>query len=114
MNLESRKTGAYTVAEVADTVTLNSDVSGLYEFVERSLEEGNRSIAVRFTEDSFLYTPHIAVLVKCLEAIREAGGSLAVVNPNRDVKDVLFLIDQEGLIRIVNGEQELAAPPQSR
>jgi anti-anti-sigma regulatory factor len=107
--LAKRKSGDYTVAEIVDTVTLSSDISGLYEFVERSLEQGARHIAVRFTEESFLYTPHIAVLVKCLESVREAGGSLAVVKPNRDVKDVLFLIDQERLIRMVDHEDMLAS-----
>ena len=111
MDLATRKSGGYTVAEVVDTVTLSSDISGLYEFVEHSLEQGTRYFAVRFTEESFLYTPHIAVLVKCLESVREAGGSLAVVKPNRDLKDVLFLIDQEGLIRKVDDEEMLAASP---
>jgi hypothetical protein len=107
MRYDKAQRGQYVIIRILDDINLNSDIEPLTTVVERNILAGRKHLAFAFGDDSFLYTRHIAVLIKCLEMLREEGGSLAVVHPNRDIIDVLALIDPEQLIIKVEMEEEL-------
>lgn len=53
----------------------------------------------------------IAVLIACLEMIKDAGGHLAIVEANSDILDILTVIDFDRMIRIAASEEELVSSP---
>jgi len=114
MNFKTDIRGDFLVISAVGDINLNSDVSKLYLLVESGLAQGKKDIALSFTAESFLYTRHIAVLVRALELIKDRGGSLTIINPNKDIADVLFLIDPDSLIRQAESEEALLALPASR
>jgi hypothetical protein len=107
MVFESMQKGPYELIRILDDLNLNSDLSRLQSIVERNIAQGRSRIALSFTQNSFLYTHHIAVLIKCLELIKDAAGEMAVVQPNADILDVLSLIDPDGLIKRLASDEDL-------
>jgi anti-anti-sigma regulatory factor len=70
---------------------------------------GARAIAIAFTQASYLYTKSIAALIACSEMIKDVGGHLAIIEANRDILDILAVIDFDKMILIVDSEPDLAA-----
>jgi hypothetical protein len=85
---------------VHDTVTLTSDLSPLYELVRTHIAQRQTSFAFEFTPDSYFYSQHLAVILKCAERIHEAEGVLALVHPTRELAEALAVIDPESQIRL--------------
>ena len=107
MKLQTTHRGSFLAIRLLGEVTLNTETGPLVQAVEQALAAGRTSVAITFGENSFLYTRHIASLIRCLELIREQDGSLAVINPNQDIRDVLALIDPEGMIVRADSEEAL-------
>jgi anti-anti-sigma regulatory factor len=55
----------------------------------------------------------MAVLVKCIEAVTESGGTFAIVAPNEQIMDFLAVVDQERKIRFFADEAALRTGTQS-
>lgn len=107
MNLTASHRGHYHVLTLNDAICLSTDISFLAEAVEHEIAAGHHAIAFEFTVDSFLYSHHIAVLVRCIELVREQQGTLCAINPNKDIKEVLQYLDLEKTFKIVNSADEL-------
>ena len=107
MKFETFQKGRRLVVRILEDINLNTELTGLITMVERSIALGNKDIAFSFGDGSFLYTRHIATLVKCFEMLRDKGGTLAIIHPNRDIIDILALIDPEQMILKADSEAEL-------
>lgn len=107
MHYEARYCGDFLHVIVPGSVGLTTDLGELYDLVREHIAHRQTRFALQFTPDSFLYSQHIAVLIKCVERIREAGGTLAVVRPSNDVAEMLTVVDPEGFVRRVGSLQDL-------
>ena len=114
MKFETIQKGRCVIVRVLEDINLNTDLNSLITVVERGIASGNKDIAFSFGEGSFLYTRHIATLVKCFEILRDKGGTLAVIHPNRDIIDILALIDPEQMIVKADSEEELESVCQQK
>jgi hypothetical protein len=119
MELDIYKKNGYLVFRIKEDVGLNSDLYDLKAVIEQHLVKGARSIAIAFTKSSYLYTKSIAVLIACSEMIKDAGGHLAIIEANRDILDILSVIDFDKMIKIFEKENDLVpddvpSPPVSR
>jgi anti-anti-sigma factor len=111
MNIDVYKKGAYLVFRIQEDVGLSTELSDLRKRIEQELSAGARDVAIAFTQSSYLYTKSIAVLIACSEMIKDAGGHLAIVEANKDILDILSVIDFDKMIRIYGAEQELVSSP---
>jgi anti-anti-sigma factor len=107
MELDIYKKNGYLVFRLKEDVGLNSDLAGLKAVIEHHLAKGARAIAIAFTQSSYLYTRSIAVLIACSEMIKDVGGHLAIIEANRDILDILSVIDFDKVIKIVAAENDL-------
>ena len=107
LEIDVYKKNGYLVFRFKEDVGLSSDLSGLKAVIEHHLAKGARSIAIAFTQSSYLYTKSIAVLIACSEMIKDAGGHLAIIEANRDILDILSVIDFDKVIKIVAAENDL-------
>lgn len=108
MNIDIYKKGSYLVFRIRDDIGLSTDLIELRKMIERELAGGARYVALAFSPDSYLYTRSIAVLIACSEMIKDTGGHLAIVDANKDILDILSVIDFDKMIRIFSTEEELA------
>lgn len=109
MRIEESSRHGYRVIRVTEDIVLTSDVGELREHLEKALQKGEKRVALGFTPNSYLYTEAIAVLVQCFELIQDAGGKLAIINPNEDILDVLRIAGFLDLVAVVKTEDELAS-----
>ena len=99
--------GKYRVIKIDEDVEENTELSELNIIVKSMLDQGKRTIAVRFTPQSFFGTKAVHDFVDCLEMITEKQGRLAVVNPNRYIHNFLDAIDFDHVVRVCNSEEDL-------
>jgi anti-anti-sigma regulatory factor len=107
MNIDIYKKGKYQVLRLKEDVGLNTDLGELKSAIEYQLSHCATSIALAFTQQSYLYTKSIAVLISCSEIIKDAGGHLAIIEANRDIMDILSVIDFDKMISMYSTEAEL-------
>ena len=107
MKIDIYKKGKYQVLRLMEDVGLNTDLSELKSEIERQLSQGVSNIAVAFTQQSYLYTKSIAVLISCSEIIKDAGGHLTIIEANKDIIDILSVIDFDKVIEMHKSEADL-------
>jgi anti-anti-sigma factor len=108
MDIDIYKKNGYLVFRLKEDVGLSSDLTKLKAAIGQHLARGARSIAIAFTQSSYLYTKSISVLISCLEMIKDVGGHLAIIEANRDILDILSVIDFDKVIKIFASEADLA------
>jgi len=107
MQIEVYEKGKYQLLRLKDDVGLNTDLGELKIAIEAQLSKGVSNIAIAFTQKSYLYTKSIAVLISCSELIKDAGGHLAILEANRDILDILSVIDFDKMIVLYNSEADM-------
>jgi len=94
---------------VHDEINLTTDITPLYDIIREQIGRRETKFAVSFPDSSFFYSQHLAVLLKCLERVREAQGSLTVLRPSGELSDALLYIDPGHFVRRVHDTAELTA-----
>lgn len=107
MNLKTNRKGQFCLLRVCEDLKINMDLSDLEILVHEKINHGERNIAVAFTEASCLYTRSIALLIRCMQFVRDSGGRFAIVEPNEWMLDTLDLINVDGFIDIFFSEAEI-------
>lgn len=108
MNLEITKCGKYKIIMICDSLRVIEDLAELRSVIEKYLEKGEKYIAVNFAEASYLYSGAISVLITCFKLIRDRGGDLCIVEPQKKLRELLEQMNINKLIRIFSSEEELA------
>jgi anti-anti-sigma factor len=107
LQIESYQKGEYRIFRILEDVGLSTDLYDLKNIIEQHLAAGGKNIAISFTQNSYLYTKSIAVLIACSETIKDAGGHLAIIEANSDILDILSVIDFDKVIKIFKTEVEI-------
>ncbi|MBD3320772.1 MAG: STAS domain-containing protein [Chitinivibrionales bacterium] len=107
MNIDKKENECYHLFSINEDLTLNSDINALYPMIHQSLESGMHTIVLQFTQDSYLSTRTITVLVNCFEDVKDHEGVLAMINPNNDILDVLSMIDLDKSVKFYPSEEKL-------
>ncbi|MBN1981143.1 MAG: STAS domain-containing protein [Chitinivibrionales bacterium] len=107
MNLEIAKRGKYKVIIICDSLHVIEDLAELKAVIEKYLEKGEKYIAVNFSQASYLYSGAISVLITCFKMIRDKGGDLCIVEPQKRLHELLEQMNIDRLITIYDSEEEL-------
>ena len=99
--------GRYRLIKIDEDVAENTELSDLTVIVKGMLDQGKRTIAVRFTPRSFFGTKAVHDFVDCLEMVTEKQGKLAVVSPNKYIHNFLDAIDFDHVVEVCDDEEEL-------
>jgi anti-sigma B factor antagonist len=70
----------------------------LKKFIVHRIQEGDRLIVVDLSEAGFIDSTAIGVLVGALKRLSEAGGFLAVVCANDNVRSIFEIVGLENVI----------------
>jgi hypothetical protein len=93
-----------------DDVGLMSDLGPLYDMLRVNIARRQLHFCFAFSPNSFLYSQHLAVLVKCLERVRDVEGTLTILRPSADLMESLGWLDPGHSIRVIAHETELSNP----
>jgi len=100
--------GRYQIIKIEEVLTLSSAIDDLLDVVYDFLKKKQVYIAIGFTDNSYLISRSGAVLVQCWESIKGAGGELALINVNEEIRDFLSVIDFKSQIKIHTSDDQLA------
>lgn len=107
MKLDVSTIGRYKVITIHDSLKVISDLAALKTEIEKYLEQGEKNIAVSFSDASYLYSGAISVLVTCYRMVREEGGDLCLIEPQERVSELLDQMNIDRLIDIYESEDQL-------
>jgi stage II sporulation protein AA (anti-sigma F factor antagonist) len=107
MKLQSGVKGKYTVLQIEQEDDSIQELFELKDAITRLLEEGIRSIAVRFANVSYIYSGEIRVLISCYKLVQSHGGTLCIVEPKDTVRKALQNLKLDQMIRIFDSEAAL-------
>jgi anti-anti-sigma factor len=104
--------GKYLVLEISDEFMVLADLQELDIFIDGLISQNNLFIALRFEQISYIYSGALNILVKNIKKIRLKKGDICLLEPNRDVNDVIKIANLDSVIAIYNSEEELLAHQQ--
>lgn len=107
MQFETYQKGNFQVIKINEMLTMNSDISELVKMIYEFLGKNIVSIAINFSDDSFLSSSNGAIIVRCWEAIKDRRGELVFINVNKNIRDFLSIIGFTSVSKIYNSEDEL-------
>ena len=107
MKITVTDVGLYKLVTVSETQNSISELADLKSIVESALRHGDRHIAVKFTDASYLYSGAISVLVTCYRMLREQGGNICIVEPHDRVRDLLTQMNIDTFMDICTREDDL-------
>lgn len=91
LEITSSKDGSKTLVKVVGEVDV-SNAPQLRQELEAALGEATPQVAVDFSEVPYIDSTGIGVLVGAAHRAQEAGGSLTLSNPQKNVARVLSLL----------------------
>jgi anti-anti-sigma factor len=107
MHIEIAKRKDYVILRIQEDLSAKSNLAQLKERILGLLRKGQANIALSFTRNSYFHSQTIATLVQCIETVHEQGGTLAIVEPNEDIRDVLNTISLDKLVTIYPTEDAI-------
>lgn len=108
MHIDSSYKNGYQILKITKDSNSNLDLSILKIIVQELLEKGIVNIALSFSEDFHIQSKPVGVLVTCNEMIKAYNGTLAIIQPNEYVSEVLKLMDLYSQIKIYPSEDDMS------
>ncbi len=100
MNIESSYHNGYRILAIKDNLGIYTNIDDLVDTVEQVVEKDETSVALSFTDESFLYSDSIRVILQCFELINDKDGKLAIVEPNEQILSTFNVLELDGVIKI--------------
>jgi hypothetical protein len=110
MQTETYIRGRYHVIRINEDLNATSDLSDVKVIVSGLLGQGVRDIAFTFTNDSWLCSNALTVLIMCSKLIQNKNGEMAVVGASKLMLDTLSLLSlNKNILTLYGSEEELIA-----
>ncbi len=109
MDIESYPKFSYQVISVLDDVRTDTEIDELKRIIEEKVERGMVNLALSFQPTCFPSSRFIAFLISSHRMIAGKGGSLTVIQPNKEIVYILATAGLLTFLRIIASEDELAA-----
>ncbi|NLP03468.1 MAG: STAS domain-containing protein [Fibrobacter sp.] len=106
MRIEVYPCGIYRILKISGKLII-SQLEELKQLITGYLSQGERFVAVHFSDASYLYSGAIAVLVSCYKLVRDANGDLCLLEPKSEMVDLLCQMGIDALIPIYDSEDSL-------
>jgi anti-sigma B factor antagonist len=113
MNISISVNSGYQIITVEDELNIISELSELRFLIEGYISDGKNSIAVRFTNASYIYSGAIAVLIDCYKKIKNVGGDLCIIEGNPQIIDIFRMLNIDRVIHIYKSVEELQTATQA-
>jgi anti-anti-sigma factor len=107
MRLEVYQKGLYKIIKIEDQLNVIGDLTELKSLIEGYLDKGVKYVAVNFSDTTYLYSGAISVLINCYKMIKESNGDLCILEPNKDIIELLRQMNIDSIIDLYQSEDAL-------
>lgn len=97
MNIKIYPCGIYQILEIGGQIVI-PQLEELRHLITGSIANGQNFIAIRFTDAAYLYSGAIAVLISCFKQVKDMQGDLCLLEPKKEMVD---LLRQMGIDRLI-------------
>lgn len=97
MNIKIYPCGIYQILEIGGQIVI-SQLEELRHLITGNIANGQTYIAIRFTDAAYLYSGAIAVLISCFKQVKDMQGDLCLLEPKKEMVD---LLRQMGIDRLI-------------
>jgi anti-sigma B factor antagonist len=91
MQTANRQVGDVTIVDVSGRITLGEGNLMLRDIIRELLEKGNSKILLNLQEVGYVDSSGLGELTKAYTSVRTYGGRLMLVNPSRQVSELLHI-----------------------
>ncbi len=107
MKIESYKRGEFQILKISTDEDTVSELSELQDLIYGYVDRGQISIAVSFTNATYIYSGAVRVLINCHKLVAGKGGRLCIIEPDPSLFDVLELLNIDRVIHVYVSEEYL-------
>jgi|KBSMisStandDraft_5_1062788.scaffolds.fasta_scaffold3076840_1 anti-sigma B factor antagonist len=105
VSLTSRKVGNVLVIDMAGRLTVLDQ--SLKDKVLETIKAGDRQIVLNMKELSYIDSSELGQLMSAHAAVKEAGGSLRLLAPSPQVRQLLNITRLETVFDVIDDESRL-------
>jgi anti-sigma B factor antagonist len=100
MQTETRQVEDVAIVDVSGRITMGEGNVMLREVVRQLVEAGHKKIAMNLHEVGYVDSSGMGELVKAYTTVRSHGGQLKLVNPSKQVQDLLQMTKLSAIFSI--------------
>ncbi len=100
MNIDTHFENGYLILSITDDIDAYTKLDELIPIVKKELQKNNIKIALSITENSFLYSALIRVIMACHDLIKEQGGDFVFIQANKDILTVFKALGVDKIIEV--------------
>ena len=109
MEIKTRKRGEFILVELEGRLCLGPDTEAFRDTILGLLDRGEKNILIDLGRVPMLDSSGIGALIRCYNAVRQAGGKYKLLSPSKFVRRTLEVVRLESLFEIYEDEQTAAA-----
>lgn len=106
MDIGGRDSKNCHIIDIAGKIDRLKDSIVLKSYVNTLLEREISVVAMNLAKVTYLDSGALNVLIYCHNTLRKKSGSLALIEPNEYVRDVLEVVGLNKLVKIYSTEEE--------
>ncbi len=106
MNINTYPSGIYQVLEIGGQIAV-SQLEELRHLISGHISNGQTYIAIRFSDATYLYSGAIAILISYFKQVKDMQGDLCLLEPKKEMVDLLRQMGIDRLIPIYTSMQYL-------
>ena len=106
MRTNLRQTGPVNILDVSGRITVGEGNLMLREIVQGLIDRGSKYVVLNLSEVEYVDSAGIGELIRSLIRVRNAGGQLKLLSPNKKVQDLLEATNLHRVFDIRTDEAE--------
>ena len=107
MLIETYEQGKFQVLRISEQKNAIKNLEEMKDLIIGYLDRGKYYIEVSFSDETYIYSGAIKVLITCLKMISERGGELCIIEPDPSLFDILENLNIDRVINIYVSEEYL-------
>jgi len=85
----TRQAGSVTIVDMSGRIVLGPETASLRSLVTELLNKGHNKILLNFAEVAYIDSSGVGSLVGAFTSVRNHKGELKLLNPTKNVQDVM-------------------------
>jgi anti-sigma B factor antagonist len=106
LKISERRVGRVTILCLRGRITLGPEWKCLDDTVRELVSQGNREILLNLADVSYVDSMGLFALVQAFTVTGQAGGSLRLLGPNKNLQDLLQITKLTTVFEVFESEEE--------
>ena len=104
LSTTTRQAGAVTIVDMRGRIVLGQETASLRSLVSDLLSQGHNKILLNFAAVDFIDSSGVGYLVGAFTSVRSRNGELKLLNPTKNVQEVMHKTKLDTILDIKDDE----------